>query len=149
MIHLESPPGTIPFVEITLNTIRTLRVEGREEVAKLCQELGLNNLAQEEIWAVSLDGDCKVRAVLPIAKGSYHTVFIDTAAILSAVLLTASDRFVLLHNHPSGDLTPTLADKNLTKELGKACGIMGMRFEDHLIVGPPNNWKSMRNEGLM
>jgi DNA repair protein RadC len=149
MIHIESPPGTIPFVQVTLDTIRLLRVEGRSEVAELCRELGLNTRAQEEVWVASLDGDCKLRAVIPVAKGSYHEVNTDIASILSAVLLTASDRFVLLHNHPSGDLTPTLADKNLTKELKVACGHMGMRFEDHLIVGPPNSWKSLRAEGLL
>ena len=149
MIHIESPPGTVPFVEVGLNIIRSMQVEGRAEVAKLCEDMGLHARAQEEVWVVSLDGARNIRAVVQVAKGGYHEVFVSNASILSAVLLTASDRFVLLHNHPSGDLTPTTQDKTMTTSLMAACKAIDLMFDDHLIVGPPNLWLSMRNEGLM
>ena len=149
MITIESPPGTVPFVQVSLNTVRSMTVESRAEVADLCRDLGLNTLAQEEVWVVSLDGARNIRAVVPVAKGGYHEVFVSTPAILSAVLLTASDRFVLVHNHPSGDLSPTTVDKNLTRDLTAACKQVDMMFDDHIIVGPPNGWRSLRNDGLM
>lgn len=149
MITIESPPGTVPFIEVNLNTIRSMVVEDRAEVAKLCYDLGLHNRAQEEVWVVSIDGARNIRAVVPVAKGGYHEVYVSTPAILSAVLLTASDRFVLVHNHPSGDLIPTALDKSLTKDLQLACKQVDIMFDDHIIVGPPNGWRSLRADGLM
>jgi len=147
MIHIESPPGTVPFVEVNLNLVRSMRLEGRDEVAKLCYDLGLHHRAQEEVWVVTLDGDRNVRAVVPVAKGGFHEVFVSVPAVLSSVLLTGTDRFVLVHNHPSGNLTPTEVDKKLTKGLVAAVHMLDMIMDDHLIVGPPNGWYSMRKGG--
>lgn len=141
--------GTIPFIEVHLKTVRSVQVEGRAGVAALCRDLGLVTLAQEEMWVVSLDGARNIRAVVPVAKGGFHEVFVATPAILTAVLLTASDRFVVVHNHPSGDLEPTAQDRNLTKSLRAAASACDLMFEDHLIVGPPNLWYSMHEKGLM
>jgi DNA repair protein RadC len=149
MIHVESPPGTIPFIEINLNIMRSMQVNDRAEVAELCHSLGLHNLTQEEVWVVSLDGDRNIRAVVPVARGGYHEVYVGVPAVLAAVLLTASDRFVLVHNHPSSNLTPSAQDLDLTKNLVAASRTLDMMFEDHIIVGPPNNWLSMRKEGKM
>jgi len=115
-------------------------------VAKLVEDLGLSHAAQEEIWVVTLDGDRNIRAVVPVAKGGYHEVFASVPAILSAVLLTGTDRFVLVHNHPSGNLEPTEPDKRLTKGLVEAIHKLDMLFDDHLIVGP-TGWFSMRKAG--
>ena len=149
MIHVDSPPGTVPFVDVSLNVIRSMQVDGRNEVAKLCYDLGLHNKAAEETWVVCLDAARNIRAVVPVAKGGFHEVFVATPTILSAVLVTASDRFVLVHNHPSGDLIPTAQDKALTNAVSGAARACDMMFEDHLIVGPPNKWYSMDNEGLL
>lgn len=147
MIHVESPPGTIPFIEINLNIIRSMQVEGRAELATLCHDLGLSTKTQEEAWVITLDGDRNIRAIVPVAKGGYHEVFLAVPAVLSAVLLTGTDRFVLAHNHPSGNLTPSEQDKKLSLDLKKASQVLDVMMDDHLIVGPPNGWLSMRKEG--
>lgn len=147
MIHIESPPGTVPFIEVNLNMVRSMKVEGRDEVAKLCYDLGLHHRAQEELWVVTLGGDREIRAVVPVAKGGFHEVFVSIPAILSSVLLTGTDRFVAIHNHPSGNLEPTAIDKKLTTQLAVATRTLDMIMDDHLIVGPPNGWYSMRKAG--
>jgi DNA repair protein RadC len=149
MIHVDSPPGTVPFVDVSLNVIRSMQVAGRDEVATLCYDLGLHNKAAEEVWVVCLDAARNIRAVVPVAKGGYHEVFVATPTIMSAVFITASDRFVLVHNHPSGDLTPTANDKTLTIAVAGAAKACDLMFEDHLIVGPPNKWYSMENAGFL
>jgi DNA repair protein RadC len=137
------PPGTVPLVEVSLNVIRSMKVEGRADVAALVREFGLHTKAQEEIWVVSIDGDLNVRAVVPVARGGFHETYLRPATVMSAVLLTASDRFVLVHNHPSGILVPSAQDKSLTAGLLEAAKVL------HLIVGPTDGWLSMRSEGLM
>jgi DNA repair protein RadC len=61
--------------------------------------------------------------------------------------------FILVHNHPSGDPTPSEADRRLTQRLRGAAELMNLRFIDHVIVGNQeggrNPWYSFREGGLM
>lgn len=61
--------------------------------------------------------------------------------------------FVLLHNHPSGDPSPSRADLDLTRRIAEAAGLMQIRFIDHLIVGQPSPGRepyySFREAGLI
>ena len=44
-------------------------------------------------------------------------------------------RSILVHNHPAGDPEPSAADIAMTKEIGKACKVLGLALHDHIIVG--------------
>jgi DNA repair protein RadC len=55
---------------------------------------------------------------------------------------------ILVHNHPSGDPTPSRPDIEMTKEVQKAAEIMGIVLHDHVIVGNAD-WLSFRREGLL
>lgn len=55
----------------------------------------------------------------------------------------------LIHNHPSGDPTPSRADIEMTKEVAKAAAILGVQVHDHVIIGSGGRHTSLKTLGLM
>jgi len=55
---------------------------------------------------------------------------------------------ILVHNHPSGDPTPSLADQEMTREVKAAAAVLSITLHDHVIVGN-GRWFSFRREGLL
>ena len=97
---------------------------------------GLTDATQESIWAIALDNMDSVKTVTEMAKGGFHDVVVYPANILAAVLASQTDRFYIAHNHPSGPVTPTAEDLQLTADVMAAANVAGLSFEDHLITGP-------------
>ena len=68
--------------------------------------------------------------------------------ILAPLLKRDTSRFILVHNHPSGDPQPSADDLHFTRRLDQGCRLLGMEFIDHLVV-TRSNWFSFRREGLL
>jgi DNA repair protein RadC len=135
----------IEFVAIDQRILRELNVVHHTgEVNEVLKEFGLNSAVQEELWVVLLDGTRNIRKVFPVAKGGYHDCDVSIPAILSPVFMGATDRFLVAHNHPSGDVAPTQHDLDLTWRLSAASDLLDLMFEDHVIVTPKGDWYSMR-----
>lgn len=73
----------------------------------------------------------------------------DIRIILAVALKTACTQIIVAHNHPSGNLQPSHADKELTNKLKQAAALMDIRLLDHLIVTPTGNYFSFADEGLI
>jgi len=69
--------------------------------------------------------------------------------MLSAVLLSGSERFMLVHNHPGGDLKPSNADLDLNDAVMKAANVTGLFYEDHYILTPRGHWYSFVDNDLI
>lgn len=69
--------------------------------------------------------------------------------ILKPVLLSNGTRILLGHNHPSGDITPSDQDKQLTKRVFEAGKVLGIELMDHLIVSPNDTYFSFKEEDLL
>lgn len=102
----------------------------------LLADWGLSASSQERLWVISYDGVGGVRTVIETAVGGYHDIHVPIPPILTAVLLAGADRFQIAHNHPSGDISPTMHDVNLVHSIMAAANAAGLYFEDSLIVGP-------------
>lgn len=115
----------------------------------LLKEWGLNDSTQERMWVVSYDSIEQLRTVQEIAVGGYHELIIPLPALLASVLLSGTDRFLIAHNHPSGDVTPTNLDVEMTHTIMAAANATGLFFEDSLIVGPRESHFSFTVAGLI
>lgn len=120
-----------------------------KDLDTLLTEWGLTNSSQERLWVVSYDSIEQVRTVQEIAVGGYHELVIPLPALLSAVLLSGTDRFMVIHNHPSGDVSPTNLDVDMTHTIMAAANTTGLFFEDHRIVGPGAETYSFVDNGLL
>ncbi|MFS0771522.1 JAB domain-containing protein [Sphingomonas sp. 1P08PE] len=69
-----------------------------------------------------------------IARGSPAAVVVEPRQVLARALALAASGVILVHNHPSGDASPSPADRRFTQRLATAGDCLGIRLHDHLIV---------------
>jgi DNA repair protein RadC len=94
----------------------------------------LCRLDHEELWLLALDGRSRLRAVRCVAKGGLHGMGVRAADPLRIALRAAASGFVLVHNHPSGDPTPSLEDIAFTRRVAAAAVVVGVPLLDHVVV---------------
>lgn len=73
----------------------------------------------------------------------------DIRLILGVALKTACTQIIVAHNHPSGNLQPSHADKELTRKLKESADVMDIKLLDHLIVTASSQYYSFADEGLI
>jgi len=103
---------------------------------EVLRKLGLNTLSQEALWVVTFDSLVNVRTVLEVARGGPQSVDVHIPSVMQAVLLSGTDRFLVAHNHPSGDPAPSIADGKLAISICNAANTCGLYLDDFLIVTP-------------
>lgn len=94
----------------------------------------LATLSHEELWLLGVDGRGHLRAARCIAKGGIHGAAIRAADPLRVALRLDVAAFVLVHNHPSGDPTPSKDDEHFTTQLAAAASCVGVAMLDHVVV---------------
>lgn len=94
----------------------------------------INDLSYEEFWVLFLNHSNKVIDKSKISQGGVTATIVDVRIILKKALTCNATGMILCHNHPSGAIRPSLADKKLTSKLKEAASIMDIRLLDHVIV---------------
>ena len=84
-----------------------------------------------------------------MSTGGITGTVVDIRLLLSVALKTAATGIILAHNHPSGNLKPSEADKELTSKIKKASEYMDIKLLDHLIIAPEGKYLSFREDGLL
>jgi len=92
---------------------------------------------QEHVLIILLDSKLRAMRTIELSKGNSNTALCEPRDVLHHVLINQSSAFVLVHNHPSGDPSPSRQDLQLTKNIASACEFMHLRFVDHMIIGRP------------
>jgi DNA repair protein RadC len=119
-----------------------------EQIISLFPHLG--NKTQEESWMVCLDTRMNVIAKFMIGMGTINETPISPRDVFKNVLLINAFGFVLLHNHPSGDPTPSSADRAITTRMQECAILMGVKFYDHIILtGKKDAFFSFNRMGLI
>lgn len=107
--------------------------------------LNINNEAQEVVYLLSLNSKNQLVSFTEIARGGLNMCNISQNEIFKNVLLSNCNKFILLHNHPSGDTTPSKKDIEFTKQILKSSKILNIEFLDHLVIGD-NEYKSIMKD---
>ncbi|HZH88945.1 MAG TPA: JAB domain-containing protein [Chitinophagaceae bacterium] len=103
---------------------------------------------QEEVKVVLLNRANVVIGIYELSRGGLTASVVDIKLILSVALKALASSIVLIHNHPSGNLKASEADKSITIRLKKACDIVDMSLLDHLIISK-YGYLSFKDEGLI
>lgn len=94
----------------------------------------MQDLFHEECYALLMNQACRVTGKMLVSKGGLTETAVDIRLILREALLRRAPVIALCHNHPSGNLRPSMEDDRLTDRLQKACRMMNIRLLDHIIV---------------
>lgn len=103
----------------------------------------------EVMYALALDGRNRVIAMVEVARGGLHGCAISARDILRPMIACGACAFVLVHNHPSGNPTPSPEDIAMTKLTKKAADVVDVPLVDHVIVGSWESYSSLLDLGLL
>lgn len=95
----------------------------------------LRNCDREIFCILHLNAKGKPLSMSVVSVGELNSTLVHPREVFKASILSNAAAVILMHNHPSGDLTPSEDDKHVTKQLIKAGKILGIRVVDHIIVG--------------
>lgn len=102
----------------------------------------------ESMHVVGLDAKNHVRLVQCVARGGVSSCAVTPGDILRPLVLNACVGGIALHNHPSGDPTPSADDVALTDRLSRAAEVLGVRLLDHVVIGA-EGYFSFLDAGLL
>ena len=94
---------------------------------------------KEHVLIILLDSKLRATRTIELSRGNATTALCEPRDVLHHVIINQASAFVLVHNHPSGDPSPSQQDRSLTRNIREACEIMRLRFVDHMIIGRPSN----------
>lgn len=94
----------------------------------------LGDLSYEEFWILLLNHANKVVAKVKIASGGVHQTIVDVKLLFKYALDRLATGIILCHNHPSGNLFPSAADKLLTNKIVDGAKFLDIRILDHVII---------------
>ncbi len=129
-----------------------LREKDKIECAKdvvdyLCHWLAFKD--RESFVVIYLDTRNGVIDIEELFLGTVDASAVYPREVLRQALLKNATGLILIHNHPSGSLEPSEADKALTKRFLKACSLVDLRLLDHIIVAGPSSYFSFSETGLL
>ena len=103
---------------------------------------------QEEVKVILLNNSNCVLGIYNLSKGGITSSLVDVRLVLSVALKCLSPGIILVHNHPSGNLKPSLADLDIVKKLKESCKIMDINLFDSIII-TKESFMSFADDGLL
>lgn len=102
----------------------------------------------EQFKVLMLSNNNRVLGVLEISSGGITGTVVDLRLIFAALLKAKATAFILVHNHPSGKLQPSDADRQITQKIKQASQILDIALLDHLII-TPESYYSFADQGVL
>ena len=127
--------------------IEKVKITSSSSVFEVLQPI-IGELDHEEFWILYLNNSNKIIEQFQISKGGITGTLVDVRITLRKALELGAVSLILAHNHPSGNLNPSEADKQLTKKLKTAAESLDIKILDHIIV-TEKTYFSFADEGLL
>lgn len=105
-------------------------------------------LPQENLWVLLLDTRNRLISIEKLYQGTLYASNVRNAEIFKAAILKNAASIIIVHNHPSGDPTPSNEDLVFTRSAVEAGKQLELEVYDHLIIAGHENFISMREKGV-
>ncbi len=119
-----------------------------EDVVELCAQQ-LRGLDREHFWCLALNTKNRLLRMSEVSVGSLNASIVHPRELFKDAVRSSAASVVVVHNHPSGDPTPSGADIQLTRRLVKAGDVLGIEVLDHVVIGDGGAFSSLRDLGHM
>lgn len=126
---------TRPMISAPEDVLRVMRGYGSED--------------REKMWVFCLDARSQLVERVEVAKGTRDCCLIYPRDIFRAVLASGIGAFIVVHNHPSGDPSPSDEDCSMTRKLNEGGRLIGLQLIDSLIIAGDDKYVSLREEGVI
>ena len=126
----------------------TYVIKSPDDAATIGREfLRIHEESEEYMHMICLNTKKKVIGVFEISHGNVNSSIVGTREVFQKALLANAVSIILLHNHPSGDCTPSREDIEVTKRLVEAGKLIGIEVLDHLVMG--DRYCSLKEKGYL
>ena len=105
-------------------------------------------LTKEHFKIAILDTKNQILSIENISVGTLNASIVHPRDVFKVAIKRNANSIILIHNHPSGDTTPSSEDINITNRLIDAGSLLGIRVLDHIIIGD-NTFRSLKEENLI
>jgi DNA repair protein RadC len=130
--------------ELIIET-RKRKILSPEDVFKLIKSK-LKDYSKEHFYIIALT--TRNTVISEISVGTLNSSLVHPREVFNEAIRQKANSIILVHNHPSGDTTPSKQDIEITKKLNKAANILGISIFDHIIISK-NCYFSFKNRGLI
>lgn len=133
------------------STIDLQQIRTGEDVMRYMRPK-VQDLEHEESWALLLNNNSSIIKCVHLSTGGITETIVDVRLLLKEAILSNATCFILVHNHPSGRVSPSKFDKELTTNVYKAGKTLNIRMLDHVIVTDStdmNNYFSFSEHGYL
>jgi DNA repair protein RadC len=101
--------------------------------------------AQESLWVITLDGRNNAMGIDRVYQGTATGTSVRVGELFRYAVAVGGVGVIVVHNHPSGDFTPSDEDIKLTRDVVQAARLLDIEFLDHLVVSK-NGFASIRSQ---
>jgi DNA repair protein RadC len=123
------------------------KITGSKDAARFFRPI-IGDLPHEEFWALFLNRQNKIIDKQRLSQGGLTGTVIDVRLVLKMAIEKHATSLIFAHNHPSGNLDPSDADKKITRQLKESGKIMDIPLIDHLII-TQGGYYSFADEGTL
>jgi DNA repair protein RadC len=141
----------LPLYTIKKNpsSVRPVKVKSPDGIYELAKQFYGDDIdVYESFFLISFNSAMEAVGWAKISQGSINSTTVDIRLIAKYALDSLALKCVLVHNHPTGTLTPSDADKELTKKIKDGLSLLDIRVSDHLIV-TSKGYYSFLEDGLL
>lgn len=103
---------------------------------------------EEYLYMICMNTKNRIIGVFEVSHGNVNSSIVGVREIFQKALLANAVSIILMHNHPSGDCTPSRQDIDITKRITEAGKIIGVEVLDHIIVGE-HQYCSLKEKGYV
>jgi DNA repair protein RadC len=128
------------------DAVELTKISSSKMIFEIMQPI-IGELPHEEFWIVYLNNSNKIISKSQLSKGGITGTLVDVRLVFKTALEMGATGLILCHNHPSGTLIPSDADKQITRKLKLAGDSLEIKVLDHLIV-TEMNYFSFVDEGI-
>ena len=123
---------------------REANIDSPEKVVNMVRRI-LKDADREHLLVISVDTKSKPVCLEIVGIGSLSVLYVEAREIFKHAILSNASGIIMVHNHPSGDVTPSPDDFKITKRIKKAGDLLGINLLDHIIVGDEEDFFSLKN----
>jgi len=133
--------------EHQVSEVNNTKIKSSKGSADLLRTIWADDLDMiERFYVLYLNNANQVQSVSMISMGGITGTLVDTRILFATALNCLATSIIIAHNHPSGNLTPSQADLNLTRKIREGGKLLDIELLDHIIL-TENSYYSFRDEG--
>lgn len=129
------------------DAMEKLKINSSQSVFEIMQPI-IGELKHEEFWIIFLNNANKILLKAQASKGGITGTVVDVRLVFKRALELSATGIILCHNHPSGNLKPSMSDIQLTKKIKKGGEVLDIKVLDHLIIAE-EKYFSFADEALL